>query len=185
MLLVKEPDPRQADLDLVRRAAAGETDAFDRLYSAHVGRVYAVCLRMAADVAEAERFTQDVFVKFWQALPSIRGDSRIATWLHRVAVNVVLNDRRGARRREARVAQVEDPGVLPGAVVEQRGGAEERLALENAIQTLPAGARAVLLLHDVEGYTHEEIGEMCGIAAGTAKAQLHRARRLLRERLER
>lgn len=170
--------------DVVRRAQAGDGSAFDGLYEAHVGRIYALCLRMCADPAEAELRTQDVFVRMWQRLPSFRGESLFSTWLHRLAVNVVLEDRRAAARRSARAEQLEDIGTLPEASIPARDH-ESRLDLERAIAMLPEGARVVLVLHDVEGYTHEEIAGLCGIAVGTTKAQLHRARRLLRESLDR
>ncbi|MGQ0563389.1 MAG: RNA polymerase sigma factor [Gemmatimonadota bacterium] len=156
---------------------------FDILYEQHVGRVYAVCLRMCADRQEAERLTQDVFVRVWQRLASFRGESEFTSWLHRVAVNVVLEDSRAARRRTDRVEHVEDPAAY------ERGGpggaeSDARMDLERAIALLPSGARQALVLHDIEGYKHEEIAALLGVAAGTVKAQLHRARRLLRERLE-
>lgn len=169
--------------DVIHRAQSGDVNAFDRLYHEHVGRVYALCLRMSGSRAEAERLTQDVFVCLWQQLPSFRGESAFASWLHRVAVNTVLQDRRSGDRRAARVETVDDLAAVPDAQNDQ-GDPELRLDLERAIAALPHGARIVLVLHDIEGYTHEEIAGLCGIAAGTAKAQLHRARRLLRESLQ-
>lgn len=147
-----------------------------------MGRVYAVCLRMSADPQEAERLTQDVFVRVWTRLSTFRGESEFTSWLHRLTVNVVLEDSRSTRRRIGRVENVEDPGAL------ERGGyasndSDSRMDLERAIATLPPGARQALVLHDIEGFTHEEIARQLGIAVGTVKAQLHRARRLLRERL--
>lgn len=173
-----EPGP-----DLVCRAQAGERRAFDALYHRNVERVYAVCLRMSGEVAEAERLTQDTFVRAWQKLSSFRGESAFSSWLHRLAVNVVLQDGRSERRRRSRVEAVERPESLTAAV--RTHDAELALDLERAIATLPRGARTVLVLHDIEGYKHEEIAAMLGTAVGTTKAQLHRARRLLRERLER
>lgn len=117
----------------------------------------------------------------WRRLSSFRGDSALSTWLHRLTVNLVLTERRSARRRERRVLTVEDPSVLEGAPrVEVTG-----IDLERAIAKLPEGAREVFVLHDIEGYTHEDIAGLCDIAPGTSKAQLFRARRLLREMLER
>ena len=167
--------------ELVRRAQAGDTDAFGRLYGQHVGRVYALCLRLEADVGRAEELTQDVFVRAWERLPGFRGESAFGTWLHRLAVNVVLADRRAAWRRERRVLAVESPETLE---VPREMDPALALDLEAAIASLPPGARAVLVLHDLEGYQHAEIAAMTGIAEGTSKAQLFRARRLLRERLE-
>jgi len=169
--------------DPVRLAQQGDQDAFAQLYRLHAGRVYALCLRMAGDAVEARRLTQDVFVRAWERLGLFRGDSAFASWLHRLAVNVVLADRRAAGRRLKRVVTAADAPAADGAARDT--GAAERLDLERAIGALPPGARAVFVLYDIEGYSHEEIAALTGIAVGTSKAQLHRARRLLRERLER
>jgi len=169
-----------ADDGLVRRAQAGDRAAFDDLYARHAGRVYAVCLRMAGHVGEAERLTQDAFVLAWRRLASFRGDSAFSSWLHRIAVNAVLEDRRRARRRGARLEAAANQAALEPA---RSLRIEERMDLERAIAALPERARAVLVLHDIEGYRHDEIAALLGIATGTAKAQLHRARRLLRGKL--
>jgi RNA polymerase sigma-70 factor (ECF subfamily) len=168
-------------MDLVRRAQAGDRSAFDALSDEHVGHVYAVCLRMTADPRHAERLTQDAFVRAWRGLPRFRGDSRFSSWLHRLTVNVVLEDSRAERWREDRVRLVPDLGLHDRGTV--NGDAGSRLDLERAISMLPVGARRVLVLHDVIGHPQKEIAEMLGIAVGTVKAQLHRARRLLREKL--
>lgn len=175
-------DPPE-DEALVRRASSGDRGAFDALYRLHVERVYAVCLRMVADEAHAEQLTQDAFVLAWRRIGTFRGESAFASWLHRLAVNVVLENSRKERRRAARVEFHPDLERLGNAAV--RLDTERRLALERAIASLPPGARTVVVLHDVEGYTHAEIAGMMGTAIGTTKAQLHRARRLLRERLNR
>ena len=175
-------DDRQcAQEDLVRRARSGDRAAFDALYALHVDRVYAVCLRMAGSAARAEQLTQDAFVRAWWKLPTFRGESAFGSWLHRLAVNVVLEDGRRERRREARVLHVERPESheLGGRV----GQDDARMDLERAIARLPDRARAVLVLFDIEGYPQEEIARMLGVAVGTVKAQLHRARRLLRDAL--
>ncbi len=169
--------------DLVRRARDGDETAFRDLYREHAGRIYAVCLRLTGDAAAAEERTQDAFVRAWERLGTFRGESAFGTWLHRLAVNVVLMEQRGRRRRERRVAPASDDPVFERAAAVPAGA--ERLDLERAIALLPAGARAVFVLFDVEGYSHEEIAGMCGIAVGTSKAQLFRARRLLRGMLER
>jgi RNA polymerase sigma-70 factor (ECF subfamily) len=137
---------------------------------------------MCANRVEAERLTQDVFVRVWSRLATFKGQSEFSSWLHRIAVNVVLEDSRAARRRTARVDPVEDPAAFEHG---QRDNTRDdtRMDLERAIARLPPGARQALVLHDIEGYKHEEIGELLGIAAGTVKAQLHRARKLLRESL--
>ena len=166
---------------LVHQAQAGDRDAFDALYMRTVGRVYALCLRMCGDADEGERLTQDVFVRAWQRLHTFRGDAEFTTWMHRLTINVVLETRRADARRNARWALTDD-----GEVPESSGHAlapEDKIGLERAIASLPDGARLVLVLHDIEGYKHEEIAGMLNSAVGTVKAQLHRARRLIRERL--
>jgi RNA polymerase sigma-70 factor (ECF subfamily) len=168
--------------DTVLQAQQGDAAAFRALYEAHVGRVFAICLRLSGSRTDAEEHTQDVFVRAWERLASFRGESAFSTWLHRLAVNEVLQDRRAAGRRAARVMLAEDPALLeqPRETIPAHAG-----DLEHAIARLPEGARRVFVLHDVEGYHHEEIASMSGIAEGTSKAQLHRARRLLREALSR
>jgi RNA polymerase sigma-70 factor, ECF subfamily len=178
-----QPAPRlvRAVTEVIRRAQRGDQAAFQQLYREHVGRVYALCLRLTGNAALAEERTQDVFVRVWRKLGSFRGESLFSSWLHRVTVNVVFMERRAAGRRWARVEATADPETL------ERGpeGPSPALALdlERAIAALPDGARQVFVLHDVEGYRHEEIAGLVGIAVGTSKAQLFRARRLLRELL--
>ena len=169
--------------ELVRRAQAGDEAAFEALYREHAGRVHALCLRLSGDGARAVELTQDVFVHCWERLGTFRGESAFGSWLYRLAVNLVWMANRGDRRRESRVLPVDDPGAY--APPRDAPPAGLRLDLERAIATLPEGAREVFVLYDVEGYRHEEIARMTGIAVGTSKAQLFRARRLLRERLER
>lgn len=167
--------------DLVRRAQQGDEAAFEGLYREHAGRVYALCLRLSGDRARAAELTQDAFVHCWRKLGSFRGESAFATWLYRLTVNLVWMANRGDRRREARVLVVERPDR------QEAGGDPPPVALgldlERAIGALPERAREVFVLHDIEGYRHEEIARMTGIAVGTSKAQLFRARRLLREKL--
>jgi len=152
------------------------------LYRENVGRVHALCLRMARDRSEADELTQETFVRVWERLGSFRGDSAFSTWLHRVTVNVVIAElrRRGRWRDRFTSAQAEDFGAAQPAF--SAGG---DLDLERAIARLSPQARLVFLLHDVEGYQHGEIAALTGIAQGTSKAHLHRARRLLREDLSR
>jgi RNA polymerase sigma-70 factor (ECF subfamily) len=169
--------------DPVRLSQQGDQDAFAQLYRLHAGRVYALCLRMAGDAVEARRLTQDVFVRAWERLRLFRAESAFSTWLHRLAVNVVLADRRAAGRRMRRVVVATDAPAYDGAARQE--WSPEQLDLERAIAQLPPGARAVFVLYDIEGYGHKEIAALTGIAVGTSKAQLHRARRLLREALER
>ncbi len=169
--------------DLVRRAQGGDRGAFEQLYRRQVGRVHALCLRMAGDPIAAEELTQEVFVRAWRKLGSFRGDSAFGTWLHSLAVREVLGDRRTNVRRLARVVPVEDPATLPGAGRRQSPAAA--LDLERCLGALPERARQVFVLHDVEGYRHTEIARLMGTTEGTSKGQLHRARKLLREALAR
>jgi RNA polymerase sigma-70 factor, ECF subfamily len=192
------PD-RDSDARLVERARTGDVGAFEHVYRREVGRVYALCLRMTADAVKARELTQSVFVRAWDRLGSFRGDSQLSTWLHRIAVNEVLTEARTDRRRRARVVLADDgtdddegqdeSGARSGAP--DRAGitlpedVETRMDLERAIAALPRGARTVFVLHDIQGYRHEEISRMTGSAEGTLRAQLHRARRLLMEALSR
>lgn len=172
--------PTAAEPD-VKLAADGDRHAFERLYRANINRVYAVCVRMCGDRSRAEELAQDAFVRAWERLPQFRGESAFSTWLHRLAVNVVLEAQRTERRNRART---ESDDILDAAPPVMRGEHHlERMDLAVAIAALPPGARAVFALHDVEGYKHEEIAEMLDITSGGSKAQLHRARRLLREAL--
>jgi RNA polymerase sigma-70 factor (ECF subfamily) len=166
---------------LVRRAATGDVEAFEELYRENIGRVYVLCLRMCGDPSLAEELAQETFVRAWQKLGSFRGASAFSTWLYRVTVNVVLGDRRSTARREARVKAVGDDLPADLSVSDRSPG--QAMDLERSIAALPDGARMVFVLHDVEGYRHNEIAEMTGLAVGTSKAQLHRARKLLRKAL--
>jgi RNA polymerase sigma-70 factor (ECF subfamily) len=163
-------------------AAGGDRPAFERLYRAHMQRVFSVCMRMVSDRNKAEELTQDVFVRVWQKLPTFRGDAQVSTWLHRVTVNVVLTHRKSDGAGKNRAVNDDEAIALTPARAAFVG---ERLDLDGAIATLPRGARQVFVLHDVEGFTHEEIGEQLGISPGGSKAQLHRARMLLRQALSR
>ncbi len=170
----------------VARAASGDRHAFEHVYRTHLNHVFSLCVRMTGDRTRAEELTQDVFVRAWEKLPLFRGESAFSTWLHRLAVNVVLNERRVDGRERSRTLSTDedDEGSSPIAATTQPMYAE-KMDLERAIATLPRGARRVFVLHDVEGFTHEEIGTMLGVTAGGCKAQLHRARLLLREALTR
>lgn len=168
----------------VAMAAGGDRQAFERLYRTHANRVYSLCTRMCGSRSTGEELTQDVFVRTWEKLPQFRGESAFSTWLHRLAVNVVLNARKTEGKQASRTAETDtdeerwDEGARAPLHI-------EKMDLTNAIAKLPPGARRVFVLHDVEGYKHEEIGEICGITSGGSKAQLHRARLLLREALDR
>jgi RNA polymerase sigma-70 factor, ECF subfamily len=176
-------EDKAATLDYIRRAQSGDVDAFEQLYREHSPRIYALCLRLkAGDKSDATELLQDVFVKAWRRLDVFRGDCAFASWLHRLAVNTMLESARSDGRRIARVLPMEDTSRLAGAA--RSSGIELKMDMENAIASLPRGARLAFVLHDVEGYQHQEIAEQLGVTVGTIKAQLHRARRLLRERLE-
>ncbi|MDF1505076.1 RNA polymerase sigma factor [Roseisolibacter sp. H3M3-2] len=158
-------------------AGDGAAD-FAALYRAHVGRVYALCLRMTGDAAAATELTQDVFVRAWERLATFRGESAVGTWLHRLAVNVVLERLRADRRRLARVEPAGD-WLDDCAAPSPRDAVLERVDLDAALPRLAPGARLVFVLHDVEGYAHDEIARLTGLAPGTVRTQLHRARKHL------
>lgn len=172
-----EADP---DADLVRRAAAGDVRAFEVLYRSHAARIHGAMRRLCGGAdARAQELTQDAFVRAWEKLAGFRFESRFGTWLYRLAVNVALMDLRARRGGEDRESELDD-AVLAQAAPRV---ADHRIDLERGVAALPPRARAVLVLHDIEGWTHEEIGTELGMAVGTSKAQLHRARGLLRRAL--
>jgi RNA polymerase sigma factor (sigma-70 family) len=175
--------PADGDDALVRAAAAGDVIAFESLYRQHVRRVHAVVWRLVGGSdARAEELTQEAFVRAWQALSRFRFESAFGTWLHRLAVNTALMDlraRRDSEDMETDDAMLVDIGSGDSAGVRTALGID----LERAVASLPPRARAVLVLHDVEGWKHEEIATELGMAIGSSKAQLHRARKLLRVRL--
>jgi RNA polymerase sigma-70 factor, ECF subfamily len=171
-------DPDAVDVTL---AASGDAHAFERLYRAHLGRIASLARRMLGD-DDTDDVIQDVFVRAWHKLGTFRGEAAFGTWLHRLAVNVILGRREtlGIRRRR----HLDGDAVLD-SVPGRRHTPEISMDFETAIQRLPEGARQVFALHDVEGYRHEEIAQMLGLATGTSKSQLHRARMALRQHLER
>jgi RNA polymerase sigma-70 factor (ECF subfamily) len=176
-------EDKAAVLERIRRAQSGDAGAFELLYREHSPRIYALCLRLkAGDKSDATELLQDVFIKAWRRLDTFRGDCAFVSWLHRLAVNTMLENARSDQRRTARVLPMEDTSRLAGAV--RSSGVESRMDMESAIASLPKGARLAFVLHDVEGYQHQEIADQLSVTVGTVKAQLHRARRLLRERLE-
>jgi RNA polymerase sigma factor (sigma-70 family) len=170
------------DAILARRAACADVLAFETLYRRHHRRVHGVIVRLVGQAgARAEDLTQEAFVRAWQALPSFRFESAVSTWLHRLAVNTALME---LRARRSRPLADDDEDALDGlATPDTAGRAVLGRDLERAVATLPPRARAVLVLHDVEGWKHEEIAEELGMAVGSSKAQLHRARGLLRTRM--
>ena len=168
------------DATLVRQSLAGDVGAFESLYRSHVGRVHGAILRLVGmDRARAEELTQDAFVRAWQKLSGFRHESAFSTWLYRLGVNTALMDLRG--KHEEVAAPDDELEFAAGGEVPFCAG--ERGDLERAVAKLPPRARAVLVLHDVEGWKHEEIANELGMAVGSSKAQLHRARGLLRRAL--
>jgi RNA polymerase sigma-70 factor (ECF subfamily) len=163
----------------VALAAGGDQPAFERLYRAHVARIHSLARRMLGP-GEADEVTQDVFVRTWQKLGTFRGDAAFSTWLHRLAVNVMIERRRSWAILRERMS--DDPTALDKATVPP-GRPELAVDFEAAIDDLPAGAREIFVLHDVEGYKHREIAELLDITSGTSKRQLHRARQLMRRHL--
>jgi len=171
------PHDRPGAQEDISRALAGDVGAFERLYHAHVGRVHALARRMAGPDA-ADEVTQDVFVRTWQKLASFRGDAAFSTWLHRLAVNVIIERLRRTSLERSR--RVDDSRAAYDAAQARTSAPTLRMGLEAAIELLPPGARQVFVLYDVEGYSHPEIGNLLGISTGTSKTQLHRARMMLR-----
>jgi RNA polymerase sigma-70 factor, ECF subfamily len=174
-----------SDNQLALRSAQGRTQAFEELYQRHNLRVYSLCLKMTANVADAEDLSQEVFVQLIRKLGSFRGESAFTSWLHRLTVNQVLMH---YRKRRARPREAGDDYLVHaevGSRVSQptQLSVMDRLFLDRAIRTLPTGKRAVLLLHDLEGYGHPQIADILGCSVGTSKSQLHKARRILRRRL--
>jgi RNA polymerase sigma-70 factor (ECF subfamily) len=177
----EEARPRDAARHPAERA--GGLESFERLYHEHARRVFAICLRMTADRDRAEDLTQEAFLRAWDRLDQYRGDAAFGAWLRKVAINVVLADRRSRSRRQDRETPAEDEERFGRSVAPAHPTAG--LDLDAALARLPEGARTVFVLHDVEGYRHDEIARMLGVATGTSKTQLHRARKLLREAMRR
>lgn len=181
ILLAVSADMTTPEVDLrdARLATEGDTRAFERLYRGHAARVHGLARRMVGH-EEADELTQDVFVRVWEKLETFRGEAAFGTWIHRVAINVMLA-RQEARRRD-RGRFEDDDARLDAAPVAPRE-AESRIDVEAALAALPEGARRVFVLHDMEGFKHHEIAELLKISVGTSKSQLHRARMLMREQL--
>ncbi len=170
----------ESEADDIARAVAGDAAAFERLYRTHVPRILALARRMAG-ADSADELTQDVFVRAWYKLGGFRGESALGTWLHRLAVNVIIERFRTLGTARDRFLPDGDDLVLAMPQPTNAGrGWDAGLDLRTAVSQLPAGARAVFVLHDVEGYKHEEIGTLLGVSVGTSKSQLHRARMMLR-----
>ncbi|HUV70597.1 MAG TPA: sigma-70 family RNA polymerase sigma factor [Terracidiphilus sp.] len=181
------PDPAEADA--LRRAQAGDHHGFAELYFLHKRRIYSLCLRMVGNIAEAEDLTQEAFLQLHRKIGTFRGDSAFSTWLHRLAVNVVLMQlrKKGLNTTSLDAAMEpgpdEGPGRSFGTADLTLSGAIDRMALERAVADLPAGYRLIFILHDVEGYEHNEIASMLECSIGNSKSQLHKARLRLRDAL--
>lgn len=176
-----------SDYELTQASAKGNMIAFEEVYNRHHRRVYAICLRMLKNTNEAEDLTQDVFIQLHRKIGSFRGDSAFTTWLHRLTVNQVLMH---FRKRTVKFEKTTDEGETPEQIV--RGSERpskmpvvDKIALENAIKQLPAGYKSVFILHDIEGFEHEEVARILGCSVGTSKSQLHKARLKLRKLLKR
>ncbi len=173
------------DFSLAQNAAKGDMTAFEELYQRHHRRVYSICLRMLQNASEAEDLTQDVFIQLYRKIGSFRGDSAFTTWLHRMTVNQVLMH---FRKRTVKFEKTTEEGETPVQIV---SGTEnhlrmpivDKIALEHAIEQLPKGYKNVFVLHDVEGFEHEEVARILGCSVGTSKSQLHKARLKLRKLL--
>jgi len=176
-----------SDYELTQASAKGDMDAFEEVYNRHHRRVYAICLRMLKNANEAEDLTQDVFIQLHRKIGSFRGDSAFTTWLHRLTVNQVLMH---FRKRTVKFEKTTEEGETPEQIVlgsEKPGKMPvvDKIALENAIKQLPAGYKSVFVLHDIEGFEHEEVARILGCSVGTSKSQLHKARLKLRKLLKR
>jgi len=180
------------DESVVRMAQQGDVAAFERIYRLHSRRVYTLCLRMVSDRSEAEDLTQDVFLQLFRKINTFRGESAFSTWLHRMSVNIVLLRFRKKTLADKSLETITNPEEGSGVEGREFGGpdlrlkgAVDRITLETAINELPPGYKAMFILHDVQGYNHEEIAEIFGCSAGNSKSQVHKARTRLRELLQR
>jgi len=181
----KSQGDKLAEAAAIERAKQGDAEAFETLYNLHKRRVYSLCLRMTANTAMAEDLTQEAFLQLFRKIGTFRGESAFSTWLHRMAVNVVLMQLRKkglplTALDETMQTEEESPKKEPGGDDVRLIGSIDRLRLEEAVGALPPGYRTVFVLHDVEGYEHNEIAEMVGCSIGNSKSQLHKARMKLR-----
>ena len=175
------------DFELSQASSKGDMIAFEEVYNRHHRRVYAICLKMLKNANQAEDLTQDVFIQLHRKIGSFRGDSRFTTWLHRLTVNQVLMH---FRKRVVKHEKTTEDGETPDSVVlgsekPSKMPVVDKIALENAIKELPAGYKSVFVLHDMEGFEHEEVARILGCSVGTSKSQLHKARLKLRKLLKR
>jgi RNA polymerase sigma-70 factor (ECF subfamily) len=177
---------KATDFELAQLASNGDMAAFEEVYKRHHRRVYSICLRMLQNASEAEDLTQDVFIQLYRKIGSFRGDSAFTTWLHRMTVNQVLMH---FRKRTVKFEKTTEEGDTPEQIVSGTSNPEkmrivDKIALENAIEQLPAGYKNVFVLHDVEGFEHEEVARILGCSVGTSKSQLHKARLKLQKLLK-
>jgi RNA polymerase sigma-70 factor (ECF subfamily) len=185
----KQQSDKLSEAAAIERAKQGDAEAFEALYNLHKRRVYSLCLRMTANTAAAEDLTQEAFLQLFRKIGTFRGESAFSTWLHRMAVNVVLMQ---LRKKGLPVVPLEEtmegeedaPRKEPGADDPRLAGSIDRMQLQLSIEALPPGYKMIFLLHDVEGYEHNEIAEMVGCSIGNSKSQLHKARMKLRELLK-
>jgi RNA polymerase sigma-70 factor (ECF subfamily) len=185
----KPQDDRLSEAEAIERAKGGDAEAFEVLYNLHKRRVYSLCLRMTANTAQAEDLTQEAFLQLFRKIATFRGESAFSTWLHRMSVNVVLMHLRkkglpAVSLEETMETEEETPRKELGAQDPVLSGSINRLQLQRAIEELPPGYRTIFVLHDVEGYEHNEIAGMVGCSIGNSKSQLHKARMKLREFLK-
>jgi len=185
----RQQGDRLSEAEAIERAKQGDAAAFEALYHLHKRRVYSLCLRMTANTAAAEDLTQEAFLQLFRKIGTFRGESAFSTWLHRMAVNVVLMQLRKkglpvVPLEENIETEEESPRKEPGADDPRLAGSIDRMQLQRSIEALPPGYRMIFLLHDVEGYEHNEIAEMVGCSIGNSKSQLHKARMKLREILK-
>jgi len=184
----KPQGDRLSEAEAIERAKQGDAEAFEVLYNLHKRRVYSLCLRMTANTAEAEDLSQEAFLQLFRKIGTFRGESAFSTWLHRMAVNVVLMR---LRKKGLSVVPLDEtmetdedsPKKEPGAQDPSLAGAVDRLELQRAVEALPPGYRTIFVLHDIEGFEHNEIAEMVGCSIGNSKSQLHKARMKLRDSL--
>jgi len=185
----KSKEAKLTEAEAIERAKQGDAEAFEFLYNLHKRRVYSLCLRMTTNTAEAEDLTQEAFLQLFRKIGTFRGESAFSTWLHRMAVNVVLMR---LRKKNLPIVPLDDsldteeeaPKKELGADDQALTGSIDRMELQRSIEALPPGYRSIFVLHDVEGFEHNEIAEMVGCSIGNSKSQLHKARMKLRELLK-
>ncbi|MGH9538028.1 MAG: RNA polymerase sigma factor, partial [Terriglobales bacterium] len=182
----KNPGRNETDLELVKRAQQGDSEAFAALFHAHKGRVYSICMRMTNNTAQAEDLTQDAFLQVFRKLSTFKGNSALSTWLYRIAVNTVLMH---FRKKALKQISLDEPSSQDAKQVRREygsrdgrlSGSVDRITLTRAIKDLPAGYRKIFLLHEVEGYEHQEIAKLLDCSVGNSKSQLHKAKLRIRE----